>query len=201
MSRNGFNGSLKNKAILVKSQKDAKFTEAVPVTAYKNPEIISRTPSPISSDNDLRCCSSTNATAHKSSQVPRPKSRKILAAEPAAGGSVDDDYSGSEQCRKVRYPGVGVLYKKPKGVVKVYPTNSMSLWLEQTDALADRWGGSDDGDGDMEWENQYYPKTHWKTRKALADQEETLEVDDEELDECEIEEKDELRADRKRSRV
>ncbi|KAJ4357391.1 uncharacterized protein N0V89_001966 [Didymosphaeria variabile] len=161
---------------LAKSKKDAKFTEAAPVT--ENSGLMS------SSDAD----DADTGPAQESTDKPTlqklivlAKSRKVL---PKAGGInkirlVADD---GEKRREIGDPGVAVPSTNRKLRDKNDLVESRRLWWEQTEVFAHRWGGSDESEDVMEWVNQYYPKTHWKTRKALEEKgaKEETDSDDEE---------------------
>ncbi|KAK7188592.1 hypothetical protein DPSP01_005550 [Paraphaeosphaeria sporulosa] len=167
--------------MLAKSKQAGKSTEAAPVSENENTEILSRTPSPVSV-GDL-------PQAPKFS-VSQPKWRKVLAPMPAAGGFLKivkaegAGYIDREPCRKIGDRGVDVLYKNPRSILKGYGKEAMNLWWAQIDEFAVLWCGGEKRDDDMEWVNQFYPKEHWKTRKALADREAMMEeVRDEDEDE------------------
>jgi hypothetical protein len=165
----------KANSTLAKSKRDAKFAESAPVN--KNREDIRGTPSLTSSDSDmplrLESGSSAEPSPEKTLPVAQPKSRRIVL--PTVGGmnkilltKADD----SEPRRTISNPGVAVLRINPTLVEKYGDANeARRLWWEQTNAFAHRWGDSDEREQNMDWVTQHYLKTHWKTRKTLAEKE------------------------------
>jgi hypothetical protein len=218
---------------LAKSKRDAKFTESASVT--ENRENMPRTPSSTSSDGELPSHVKRDSTAEPTPQkVAQPKSRKIVSLKrefsaesthqkplsdrrpesrkivpPKAGGMnkvLCNKIEDGEPRRKTGDSGVAVSSRNPVLVEKYgNAKEARRLWWEQTDASAHRWGVSDASEENMEWVTQHYPKTHWKTRKALAEKEAMEEMDSDgaesaEDDEHADHEKD-LRAARKKRRV
>ncbi|KAL1611941.1 hypothetical protein SLS60_000164 [Paraconiothyrium brasiliense] len=163
---------------LAKSKKEAKFTEAAPVT--ENSRLMSSSDSE-DTDETPNPESTKNSALQKASSIVQAKSRKVFLPKAKAGGinkirlAADD----GEKRRKLGDPGVAVATTNRKLRHKHDLKESRRLWWEQTEEFAHRWGNGDESEDDMEWVNQYYPKTHWKTRKAIADKESTeMEVDE-----------------------
>ncbi|KAF1973110.1 hypothetical protein BU23DRAFT_568642 [Bimuria novae-zelandiae CBS 107.79] len=113
--------------------------------------------------------------SRSTSPAEQSASRKITLAK---GKDSNDGYRGK---RRQGPPGVAIVKRNKKLVNYSNHKDATRLWWEQTDAFVHRWGGSDTStDDDGEWANVHLPKTHWKTRKALAERKELKEELEEE---------------------